>query len=402
MKLLTFSTLYPSAVQAQHGLFVEQRLRHLVDFGGTEVLTARVVAPVPWFPLTYSVFGRYAEYAKISRTEHRHGIGIEHPRYPVIPKLGMSVAPLLLSTAVRPTLRRIAESGCDFDLIDAHYFYPDGVAAVMLGRSLGKPVVVTARGSDLNHLARHLVPRRYIRWAARNASAVVTVCASLKDKLVALGVDGGQITVLRNGVDLELFRPLERQRVRAELGISSTLLVSVGRLTKLKGNEITIRALRDLPGVRLLLVGAGEEEAALRSLAQRIGVGHRVKFAGPVSQDRLPCYYSAADILILASSSEGWPNVLLEAIACGTPVVATRVGGTPEIVSSAAAGLLAGERSPAGLAAAIRRLLAHPPDRAATRRFAERFSWDETSRGQIDLFERILNRRRERAHPLPS
>ena len=159
MQILTFTTLYPSAARPQHGIFVETRLRKLVESGR---ITARVVAPCPWFPFVSTRFGEYGAMARVPHREVRHGIEIEHPRYPLPPKIGMSMAPLALFAAALPALRREITEGRDFELIDAHYFYPDGVAAVMLGRALDRPVVVTARGSDVNLIADYALPRRWI------------------------------------------------------------------------------------------------------------------------------------------------------------------------------------------------------------------------------------------------
>ena len=119
---------------------------------------------MPWFPSRAARFGEYAGYARIPARDVRHGIAIDYPRYPVIPKVGMSLAPVLMALAVLPRLRAIIADGYDFDAIDAHYVYPDGVAAAWLGRQLGKPVVITARGSDLNVLPQYPLPRRMIRW----------------------------------------------------------------------------------------------------------------------------------------------------------------------------------------------------------------------------------------------
>src|SRR5687767_2430741 len=206
MKLLTFSTLYPSAARPIHGIFVETRLRHLLASGGVE---AKVVAPVPWFPWPHRRFGQYGRYAATPSEELRNDIEVFHPRYPLIPKLGMSAAPLLLAHAVKPLLRRVLNR-YHYDAIDAHYLYPDGVAAVMLGRWLGKPVVLTARGSDVTLLPRYRLPRAMVRWAARNAAALITVSRALKEDLVRLGISADRITVLRNGVDLQRFRPVDR------------------------------------------------------------------------------------------------------------------------------------------------------------------------------------------------
>ena len=208
MRILTFSSLYPNAVRPNHGVFVENRIRELVAGGEVET---RVVAPIPWFPFTAAAFGDYGRFAAAPRTEERHGLAIDHPRYPVIPKVGMSLAPWLMYRFTRAALRRQRQAGYDFAMIDAHYFYPDGVAAVMLGRDLGLPVVITARGTDLSLIPQFALPRRQIQWAAKRAAAMITVCQALKDSLLELGIAGERVTVLRNGVDLEAFRPMDRR-----------------------------------------------------------------------------------------------------------------------------------------------------------------------------------------------
>ncbi len=392
-RILTFTSLYPNNAQPRHGVFVEQRLRHLVASGHVEI---KVIAPVPWFPWSHPRFGRYAQYACAAHDEVRYGIAVSHPRYPSIPKIGMAPAPFLMAAATAAAMRRVIEDGYDFDLIDAHYFYPDGVAAVMLGKLLGKLVVVTARGSDINLIARYRVPAALIRWAMRHTAGLVTVSRALKEALVALGVSAEKITVLRNGVDLELFHPVEREAERRRLGLTGVTLISVANLVEGKGHDVVIRALARLPETNLLVAGDGPQEHALRALAQGLGVAGRVRFLGGMAQEELRCYYTAADVLVLASAREGWPNVLLEAMACGTPVVATRVGGIPEILAPGGPGILVDERTPEAVAAAVRALCADAPDRARTRRYAERFSWDETTQGQVRLIERLL---REKGTP---
>jgi glycosyltransferase involved in cell wall biosynthesis len=383
MKILTFSTLFPNAEKPGHGIFVETRLRHLVASGKVE---SRVVAPVPWFPLKHERFGQYGRLARVPREETRHAIRVAHPRYPVVPKIGMNVAPALLAQSVKPAIGRIIDEGYDFDLIDAHYFYPDGVAAAMLGKYFNKPVVVTARGSDITLFPQFRLPRTMIRWAASRANAVITVCNALRDEVVALGVDASRVTSLRNGVDLELFRPIERKQNE------HFTLLTVGHLVPVKGQELIIGALPLLPDVRLVIAGDGPDRKKLEAQARALNVLDRVRFLGAVPQAQLRDHYGAADALVLASSREGWANVLLESMACGTPVVASRVYGTPEVVAAPAAGVLMAERSGSGVAHAVRSLRANYPDRAATRRYAEGFSWDDTTAGQIRVFQQAMQR----------
>jgi glycosyltransferase involved in cell wall biosynthesis len=326
----------------------------------------------------------------VPRDEIRYGIKVAHPRYPVLPRIGMALAPLLLSQAVKPAIGRLIDEGFDFDLIDAHYFYPDGVAAAMLAKYFNKPLVITARGSDMTLFPQYRLPRKMIQWAARRADAVITVCNALRDEVLALGVEPARVTSLRNGVDLELFQPVDRSEVRARLGLDSFTLLAVGHLVPVKAQELAISALTRLPGVKLLIAGNGPNRQMLEQLARSEDVAERVTMLGALPQSALREYYGAADALVLPSEREGWANVLLEAMACGTPVIASRVWGTPEVVAEPEAGRLMEQRTAQGLAEAVNALRADYPDREATRRYAERFSWDDTTEGQLALFRKVL------------
>lgn len=387
MKILTFSTLFPNPETPNHGIFVETRLKELLSSGQVE---ARVVAPVPWFPFSHPRYGKYARFARTPGRETRSGIEVMHPAYPLLPKIGMSITPFLLAAWAKPVIRKLIADGYDFDLIDAHYFYPDGVAAVMLGRHFRKPVVITARGSDISLLPQFAVPRRLILWAARHADGLVTVCEALRQELIGLGVRPDAVTTLRNGVDTKLFHPLDREVQRESLGLKGFTLLSVGNLVPVKGHDLVIEALVQLPDVALIIVGGGPERDNLEGLARRLGVAERVTFAGVLPQAELVRYYGSADALVLASSREGWANVLLESMACGTPVIATSVWGTPEVVAASEAGILMQERSSRCLADSVRQLQNSPPDHADTRRYAEKFGWDETTDGQLRLFRSVL------------
>jgi len=387
LRLLTFTTLFPDGERPNHGIFVENRLRHLVATGAA---TSTVLAPVPLFPFRNPRFGAWSRFARVPKREQRHGLAIHHPRYPVIPRFGMSLAPLLLYWASRRALNRLLAAGVVFDVIDAHYVYPDGVAAVWLGRHFGKPVVITARGSDVTELPDYAVPRWFIRRALARADGLVGVSSALRDRLIALGADPARTVVLRNGVDTAAFHPIDRDAARAALGLTRPTLVSVGGLIERKGHHRTIEAMLELSNFYLMIIGEGPERAALEAQIVRLGLTERVRLLGPQPHARLPQFYGAADAMVLASSREGWANVLLESMACGTPVVASNIPGNPEVVREPAAGLVVESNTPAGIAAGVRRLFADPPPRAATRAYAERFGWDETSAGQLALFRRVL------------
>jgi teichuronic acid biosynthesis glycosyltransferase TuaC len=400
LRTLLFSTLYPSSARPLHGVFVETRLRELLKTGQVQT---RVIAPVPWFWSSHPRWGAYAAMAATPLHEQRDGIEVHHPRYPLPPKIGMTIAPLALALACLPAARRLIASGFDFDLIDAHYYYPDGVAAALLARWLGKPLVVTARGSDLNLLQHHRLPRAMMRWTARRAEASIGVSRALVEVLQGWSIDPARLHVMRNGIDLDRFRPEPPAQARAALGLAGgPLLLSVGNLIGLKGHHLVIDA---MPAVlaqhaqaRLVIVGQGPDAHQLQAQVQQRGLAGCVTFTGGLPNHLLPRWYSAADALVLASSREGWANVLLEAMACGTPVVATRVGGTPEVVLPASGGVLIDTRDAAAVARGVLQLLAAPPARSRVRRFAEGYGWAQTSRDQLDLFRRLAGHASASSH----
>lgn len=389
MRILTLTTLYPNAAAPSHGVFVENRLRAFAARCGAEI---RVAAPVPWAPSILAHHPRYGAFVRAPRAETRSDLPIVHPRYFVAPRIGMTLAASTLEAAFHRAAEAALADGFDFDLIDAHYFYPDGVAAARVARRLGKPIVITARGTDVNYLPRFPRQRRMILEAAETADAIICVASSLKDALIALGAPEKKIRVLRNGVDLATFRPLDRDACRAQFSLAGPAIASVGHLIERKGHHLVIEALARIEGASLLIAGEGEERARLERLAHRLGVANRVRFLGRIAHDRLAEVYSACDLLVLASSREGWPNVLLEAMACGAPCVATPVWGSREVIAAPEAGRLAADRSAHAIADAATALLASAPSRAATRAYAERFSWDETSDGLNALFTRIIDR----------
>lgn len=388
-RILTLTSLYPSAARPRHGIFVEERLRQLVAAGG---VTATVLAPVPWFPFTGHRFGEYGEFARTPRREVRHGLEVSHPRYPVIPKVGMALAPFLLATALLPHVRRVRRRHPDLALIDSHFLYPDGVAACLLGQWLDLPVLMTARGSDVNVYPQYAVPRALIRWALGRASRTIAVSDALRAALLALGADPDRVITLRNGVDLRRFRPGDRTAARARLGLDGPVILSAGNLLELKGHHLVLEALASLPGVTLLVAGEGPMRATLERQARKLGLEGRVRLLGNVSQDVLVDCYNGADALVLASSREGMPNVVLEALACGLPVIATTVGGIPELITTPAAGTLLPERSAPAIAAAIRNLLRAPPDRATVAAAGARHDWEPTIRELAALMRATATR----------
>jgi glycosyltransferase involved in cell wall biosynthesis len=225
------------------------------------------------------------------------------------------------------------------------------------------------------------------------------VCAALKETLVELGVPPNKITVLRNGVDLVFFRPMPREEARRQFRITRRTLGSVGHLIDRKGHHHVIAALPHMRDTDLIIAGEGEKLSALKGLAAQLGVADRVRFLGAVDQETLRTLYTAVDALVLASSREGWANVLLESMACGTPVIASAVWGTPEVVASPDGGVLMPSLDAEGVVRGSEQLFEHLPARSATRAYAEQFGWEPTTQGQLNLFRGILRQRQSHSAP---
>lgn len=397
LRVLTFTSLFPSEARPRHGIFVENRLQHLRRDCAVD---ARVVAPVPWFPFSGQAFGSYGRFAATPRRAVRAaGLQVSYPRYLMLPKVGVALQPDSMARAAHADIRSLIAGGWQPELIDAHYLYPDGVAAALLAQRLGLPFVMTARGTDVNVIAQQPGPGQRIRDAAARAAAVIAVSQPLKDKLVALGVERAKINVLRNGVDTDLFRLEDRGAARAALGLPAdgAIAASVGNLVPEKGQALAIEALRVLPDLRLVIVGDGPLRRELAAQAARAGVASRVEFRGVMPQSDLSRLYAASDVLLLTSQREGWPNVVLEAMACGTPVVAFDVGAVREMITSTLTGRIVAERDAAALAAAAAAVLASPVPRQAIRDHAAQYDWASISRGQWSLFLRATGRAAEPA-----
>jgi glycosyltransferase involved in cell wall biosynthesis len=231
-----------------------------------------------------------------------------------------------------------------FDAIDAHYVYPDGFAATLLARATRLPLFVSARGTDMNLFPKFRLIRPMIRWTLRKAMGGIGVCTSLRDAMIETGLTSDRATVIGNGVDLERFRPIERFAARQQLNMrqDAIVLVAIGALVPNKGFRFLIPAFARIAkeNHHLYIVGEGAQRRELEDIATHHGVADRVSLVGGRPNEELNLWYSAADLSCLVSAREGWPNVLLESLSCGTPVVATKVGGVPEVILSPSLGVL--------------------------------------------------------------
>jgi glycosyltransferase involved in cell wall biosynthesis len=378
MRVLVMTKIFPNAAEPLSAPFNRQQIAALGRRCDVEVL-----APIPWFPgarlfSRWSAAGRLGD---VPRTDRIDGLEVTHPRTPYLPRFGHALSAALYGAALFPAVRRRRGA---FDVLLGTWAYPDGVAAVALGMALGVPTVVKLHGSDMDVLSKRPALRRQLAWALPRAARVVAVSRALGDQAAALGVSRDRIEIVTNGVDGELFRPRDRAAARAELGRGGDArkwILFVGRVEADKGMLELAPAFAKLaasnPDAALILVGDGKARAAMEETLRPLG--DRVVFAGARPFSEVPVWMGACDLLTLPSHHEGTPNVVLEALASGRRVVATRVGGIPDVVHRPELGALVPVGDADALAAALGEVLAAPYDGAAVAALGARGGWDDSA-----------------------
>ncbi|HXU06924.1 MAG TPA: glycosyltransferase family 4 protein [Polyangia bacterium] len=370
--------IFPNAAEPLSAPFNRQQIAALGRRCEVEVL-----APIPWFPgarlfSRWSAAGRLGD---VPRQDRIDGLDVQHPRTPYLPRFGHALSAALYGAALYPAIRQRRGR---FDVLLGTWAYPDGVAAVALGRALGVPTVVKLHGSDMDVLSKRPALRQQLAWALPKAARVVAVSRALADQAAELGVSRERIDIVTNGVDGELFRPRDRAAARAELGRAGDTrkwILFVGRVEGDKGALELAPAFMKVaaanPDAALVLVGNGKARAAVEEMLRPLG--DRVVFAGARPFAEIPVWMGACDLLTLPSHHEGTPNVLLEALAAGRRVVATRVGGIPDVIHRPELGVLVPARDADALATALGEVLATPYDGAAVAALGARGGWDESA-----------------------
>jgi len=388
IRALVFTHHYPSTHWPTRAPYSENTYRALARY-----CELRVVVPVPWWQRT-----RWPrELVRVQR-ERQTGLLATLPTFWSVPG-----APRFHAHAIALSLRRhVAEIRREFpfDLILAAWAYPDTVAAATLAEELGRPLVTTVLGSDVNETPRDPVLRPQIEWALRRARRVVSVSSALGDRLVELGVARERIVVQHNGVDGEQFTLRDKAELRARLGLprDRPLVCFIGNLELSKGVDFLIEATAKLVAsaprdVLVALVGGGALEAGLRARVEQLELGKNVRFCGRRLHTEIPDWMGACDVLCLPSRREGCPNVVLEALASGRPVVAARVGGVPELLS-ADNGVLVTPEDPSALADGIARALEAKWDPIALRKTVPALSWDEVGKTYHGVLSAVLEKAR--------
>lgn len=387
IRVLMLSTLFPDISRPNFGVFVERQARELASRPEAYVT---VVAPIGIPPWPLSKADHYLPLTRLPEKERWRDLTVYRPRFPILPKIGGRFNVATMTRAILPLVHRL-HGERPFDVIDASFFYPDGPVAARLAKALGIPFSVKARGADIHHWGHAPATAKAVLRAGREADGLLAVSGAMRRSMIALGMDGDKIKVHYTGVDLDRFTPMDRAAAKAELNLSGPVVVSVGALIPRKGQSLLICALPALPDVTLVLIGEGPERASLQALAERLGVADRLGILGAVPHERLPQFLAAADVMALPSASEGLANAWVEALACGTPIVISDVGGARELLDRPEAGRIV-EREPADIARAARELIDMPPDREAVREAALRFTWAANGDALLAHLQAIVGR----------
>lgn len=394
MRVLVLTKIFPNRVEPFSSPFNRQQFAELSRLCELEIL-----ATIPWFPWAraFSRWSRAGRLREVPRVELIDGLVVHHPRFVFVPKVARGLTGPLYAASLATTALKYEGR---VDVVFGSWAYPDGFAAVVLGGLLHVPVVVKLHGSDMNVVARMPGPRRCLKWALPRADRVVAVSDPLRDATVELGAARDRVDVVPNGIDRARFRPRDRAKARRRLGlpVAGRVVLYVGNIELHKGVMDLVRAVarvRDGTDVTLLMVGGGARVADCRRLAADVGT--RIAFVGPKPHEEVPYWLAACDLLALPSWNEGTPNVVLEALASGRRVVATEVGGTPDVIRSDVLGELVPARNPDALARALERALTTPYDPEVVSATLDASDWRGSARRLYESLSAALTDRASEA-----
>lgn len=372
LRVLALTSRFPDRLRPNLGNFIERQTLELASRPGVEV---EVVAPLARAPFPFSLVASRA-LDELPEQELWKGIVVHRLRFPQLRYLP-SLRPRALARRLLGLARTLRER-FPFDVISAEFSWPDGPAAIAVGRALEVPVMIKARGMDFERRAERSSTRRQLLESGLAAQRLLAVSGSVKRSMTAIGLPPESISVHHGAVDAELFSPGDRDSARSRLGISGPLLLAVGNLIPEKGHWLAVEALARIEGATLIIAGNGPERSALLARARKLGVADRLRLPGSLPHALLPAFFTAADVTVHPSLVEGFGNARLESLACGTPLVTTAVGDAALIVDRPAAGRIV-EAEPQAIAEAVRSLLAQPPLAETVRAKIQDFSWARQS-----------------------
>lgn len=397
--VLDITTLFPNTNQPEFGLFVEKRVRALA-----KLTPVHVAVGIGRFPII-ELHPRYSHRISIPQVGYLGNTRLDYLRYLSVPRFFKTYDGTSFANSIMRCI--IQQQGIRPTVLLAELAFPDGLAAMRLARQLKLPFVVTLRGHDINDIAVNSTQSTVLLRTLQSANAVVVVADALGNEAHRIGTPLERIHTVPNGVDSTVFGSIDKVEARNALKIplEVPLFVSVGHLVERKGHHIAVAALADLQyrygiSAHLAIIGGPSEEGdsttLVRSAIAEGSISESVRLLGSLPPKDVARWIAAADGLVLASSKEGRPNVVLEALCSGTPVVATRVWGTPELIVSTDYGILT-DRDPRVIADAMKEMLSRNWNRNTISRWGSSFSWERTAKR---LYELLLMAERE--GPVPN
>ena len=399
--VLALSCLFPNQAQPNFGIFVLNRLKAV-----RRLCDVAVIAPIPVYPVPGLGRGAWAPRERVPPEDTLDGMPVRHPSFVIVPRFFKWFDALSYWWVARKAAKRLQGAGpFPFDIIDVHWTYPDIVAGHYLAKKHGKKLVVTIRGHEALYPGEHTIRRWLLDRRLRAADAIVTLSDELRDLVIALGIPAERVRTILNGVDREAFHPRDQAQARARLSIApgQKVIVSVGALNEGKGHQELVRRMPGLSkshDVALYIIGGagpgGDLRTSLQEMARDLGLTN-VHLVGRVPHAQLADWYSAADLFCLATKGEGCPNVVLEALSCGTPVVATDVGAIRELVIEGQSGFVVPPDRLDDLGPTMDRALSWPWQRQQIADRMNDWSWSSVADKVMETYRFVLNGEATRA-----
>jgi teichuronic acid biosynthesis glycosyltransferase TuaC len=390
MKILSISHMFPNQINPNYGVFVKERIKYI-----SKQLNLITVAPLPYFPANH-FFEKYSGLNRVEKKENYDSLQVYHPKYFCIPKYLKFLDGYFYFYSLNNFIDNILNT-FDADLLDLHWVYPDAFAGLNWARRHKKKIVVTIRGNESICYFEKSLRKKMLINTLKCVDHIISVSSDLKQKIVEkYGIDENAVTVIPNGIDDCKFYAINKEKARRKNGLEldKQYVLSLCRLSEEKGLEYLLRAFSRIKRDNniLLMVGDGPLEKRLKDLSQKLNISNRVKFIGAVSHDETIWWYNAADVYCLPSLWEGCPNVIIESLACGTPVVATQVGGIPDLIPDKKFGYLVPPGNDGELADALSKALVNDWERTEIARFGASNTWQNVADSVIKVFKRVLNK----------
>lgn len=391
MRIAVVTPVFPTSAEPYRGIYVYETVRALQRHAEIKVFCTH-----SQFPRSRMLQPRSLRYREIDPLYRPSSVDVAYVTYPVFPVISRPLNSSICASRLLDPIRQF-----DPDLILSYWVYPEGKSACEVGLKLKVPVVVGALGSDLRRIGDRIT-LHLVKKTLRQASAVLTVSSELRERAIRLGAPMNRTIAILNGCDSSTFKAQDRNQARSAFGIEldAEVIVFVGWLAPLKGLPELMVAFEALaaerPKARLVVIGEGEMQAKIQSWSQCAALTGKVIHLANQTHSEIARWLAASNLLTLPSHSEGCPNVVIEALACGRPVVASNVGGIPELLDSNC-GVLVPPATPSALAAALATALDHRWDEARIASHYRR-SWHDVAADTAAVCKAVVNRERLPLH----